>query len=109
MESDRSAASSARPTGELKIPACWSLLTRAPCNGNPVAIALDRLCDPDLNNRDDRMVRGMLEICQTRGLPMQGVDRAKWSPEWMTYASSSDVFEAAPPQPGASSSLSSTC
>lgn len=78
------------PEGASRNPLCWSLLVHTPCNGNPVAIAMDRLCPPDLDNRDDPLVRHMLEIGARRGQ-----SGAMWSPDWMADPSDALVEDAA--------------
>lgn len=66
------------PSGGSRNPWCWSLLMHTPCNGNPVAMAMDRLCPPNLEDRQDPLVRHMLEVGALRGQ-----SGAMWSPDWM--------------------------
>ncbi len=85
--------------GAPKNPMGWALLTREPCNGNPVAFALDRLCPPDLSDRDDKLVRHMLEIGAHRGQT-----GACWTPAWneerpADYSLSLESSDLAPVEP----------
>lgn len=54
----------------------WRLLLHEAVNGNPLAIALDRLCPPTAD-MTDRLVSALREISHNRGLPAD-----IWSPEW---------------------------
>lgn len=66
----------------------WFLVTREPCNGNPLAIAMDRLCPGSLTDRDDRMTRAIAEVARSRGCVYDGV----WTPSLMTYHTSGKVL-----------------
>lgn len=54
----------------------WWLLTHDPCNGNPIAMAVDRITPPPLQNRDDPLSRRISEVQSIRGLPLTG----RWHP-----------------------------
>jgi len=55
----------------------WSLLTRLPVHGNPVAIAADRLVPGAPDDRDDPIARQLAEVATLRGIRYEGL----WTPE----------------------------
>lgn len=57
----------------------WWLLTHDPCNGNPVAMAVDRITPPLLPDRRDPLSRRISEVQRIRGLPQTG----SWQPKVM--------------------------
>jgi hypothetical protein len=61
--------------GSREDPEAWSLLQREPCNGNPLAIGLDRVAPPT-EDPNDGLARRIAEVSQTRGFPRQ----TAWSP-----------------------------
>jgi hypothetical protein len=54
----------------------WNLLTRIPSNGNPVAIAMDRLHPGTLGDKGDPITKSLEEVCQHRKTAYSGV----WTP-----------------------------
>ncbi|MNR71858.1 hypothetical protein D3C71_25370 [compost metagenome] len=58
----------------------WALLTRVAANGNPVVMAVDRLCPGTLGDREDPLVRDVEEVARYRGTPFQGT----WTPAVLT-------------------------
>lgn len=63
-------------------PRAIDLLEHEACNGNPVAIAIDRICPPapEGQDQDDRLARRIREA----GRYVDGVQVAMWSPEAVT-------------------------
>jgi hypothetical protein len=60
-------------------PRAIDLLDREACNGNPVAIAIDRICPPapEGQDQDDQLARRIREV----GRYVDGAQVAMWSPE----------------------------
>jgi len=58
--------------------AAWKLLTRDCANGNPTAMAVDRLCPGVLGDRDDPLVKRLTEVAFHRKVPFHGV----WAPSF---------------------------
>lgn len=54
----------------------WALLTNEACNGNPVVMALDRICPGDLADPGDIITCRIKEIARIRGTAYTGV----WTP-----------------------------
>lgn len=63
-------------------PRAIDYLEHEACNGNPVAIAIDRICPPapEGQDQDDRLARRIREV----GRYVDGVQVAMWSPEAVT-------------------------
>jgi hypothetical protein len=63
-------------------PRAIDLLEHEACNGNPVAMAIDRICPPapEGQDQDDRLARRIREA----GRYVDGVQVAMWSPEAVT-------------------------
>lgn len=64
-----------RDPGSGGEPEAWSLLQREPCNGNPLAIGLDRVAAPT-EDPNDALAMRIAEVSQNRGFPRQ----TSWSP-----------------------------
>lgn len=54
----------------------WQYLTNEAINGNPVVMAIDRICPGDVESKTDYLVVSMKSVAASRGKPFNGV----WTP-----------------------------
>jgi len=59
----------------------WKMITRELVNGNPIAMAADRLLPGRVGDRDDPITRNISEVARNRGVAYRGV----WQPSLMDY------------------------
>lgn len=69
----------------------WRMLTREPIHGNPLVMAVDRLAPGRLDDRDDPIMRRLVEIARNRGAPFDGI----WMPAVDDFGQKHDFFGAA--------------
>lgn len=60
----------------------WKFIVNEAINGNPIVIALDRICPGDLMDRDDMLTHEIANIAHMRGKPFNGV----WTPAMLMEA-----------------------